>query len=250
MGGFGTYRYLTRWPDLFARGFSVVGAPGNFGEPTCKLPITVDDQIASMRNTPLLAWNATNDELVQYPCVRATVAHLAAAGLRFEEDIFPSADHLTLATNDEYAPGAAFLGTNRVELNPFHVTYVVKPTEDSALGGTADHAYWLSGVSERDPSLPTATIDARSEAFGQADPAVLGLQEGTGVLVGGKHGAMPFVSTSQAWGPPVAAAKADRLDITATNVGTVTVDARRAHLSCKPQLNVKSDGPITVRVAC
>ena len=33
MGGFGTYRLLARWPDLFARGFSVVGAPGSVGRP-------------------------------------------------------------------------------------------------------------------------------------------------------------------------------------------------------------------------
>src|SRR3954464_14062863 len=53
MGGFGTYRMLARYPDLFARGFSVVGIPG-----------TVNDQLPSLRNTPLLAWNAQNDELV------------------------------------------------------------------------------------------------------------------------------------------------------------------------------------------
>jgi hypothetical protein len=41
MGGFGTYRMLARWPDLFARGFSVVGAPG-----------TVEDQLASLPGTP------------------------------------------------------------------------------------------------------------------------------------------------------------------------------------------------------
>jgi predicted peptidase len=51
MGGFGTYRMLARWPDLFARGFSVVGIPGS-----------VDDQLASLRNTPLLAWNSGADE--------------------------------------------------------------------------------------------------------------------------------------------------------------------------------------------
>ena len=52
MGGFGTYRLLARWPDLFARGFSVVGAPGS-----------VIDQLASLRNTPLLTWHSPQAQL-------------------------------------------------------------------------------------------------------------------------------------------------------------------------------------------
>src|SRR4051794_35431976 len=85
MGGFGTYRMLARWPDLFARGFSVVGVPG-----------PADDQLPSLRNTPLLAWNAAADELVPIDESEQAEQHLAATGLRFAEDLFPTADHLTL----------------------------------------------------------------------------------------------------------------------------------------------------------
>src|SRR4051794_17741112 len=154
MGGFGTYRMLARWPDLFARGFSVVGIPG-----------TADDQLPSLRNTPILAWNAAADELVPIDESEQAEQHLAATGLRFAEDLFPTADHLTLATNDEYGPGAAFLGAHRVDPDPPHVTYVVDPTEDSAAAGAvADHAYWLSGLAVRNPkAAPTGTIDVRSE---------------------------------------------------------------------------------------
>src|SRR5207248_2353464 len=97
MGGFGTYRLLARWPDLFARGFSVVGAPGS-----------VDDQLISIRNIPLLLWNATADELVNLQSSQDAVAADAAAGLHFEEDLFTTADHLTLAANDQFQPGADF----------------------------------------------------------------------------------------------------------------------------------------------
>jgi hypothetical protein len=34
--------------------------------------------------------------------------------------------------------------------------------------------------------------------------------------------------------------------VKATDVRTVTIDTRRAHVSCAPKLNVKSDGPIDV----
>src|SRR3954453_18988830 len=122
---------LARYPDLFARGFSVVGIPG-----------TVNDQLASLRNTPILAWNAGADELVNITESEQAVADLTAAGLRFTEWLFPAADHLTLATNDEYGPGADWLGTHRVDRSPPHVTYVVDPTEDNAQAtAIGDHAF-------------------------------------------------------------------------------------------------------------
>ena len=42
--------------------------------------------------------------------IRAVKA-LTEAGLRFVEDLFPTADHLTLATNDEYGKGVDWLGS-------------------------------------------------------------------------------------------------------------------------------------------
>ena len=47
MGGIGTFRLITRWPDLFARGFPIVGYPSGS-----------DDQLESLRNVPIMAWNA------------------------------------------------------------------------------------------------------------------------------------------------------------------------------------------------
>ena len=39
-------------------------------------------------------------------------------GYRYEFDLFQPADHLTLAANDQFAPAAAFLGTDTVEPRP------------------------------------------------------------------------------------------------------------------------------------
>jgi pimeloyl-ACP methyl ester carboxylesterase len=241
MGGFGTYRLLARWPDLFARGMSTVGIPG-----------TVNDQLASMRNTPILAWNADADELVNIQDSEQAVKDLTAAGLRFSEWLFGGSDHLTLATNDEYGPAAAFLGTHRVDRNPAHVTYVVDPTEDSAAAQTVgDHAYWVSGLAVRDPKkAQTGTFDARSAAFGTGDPKVGDVQQGGGTLDGGTHGPMPYVERSQDWGAAPRTAKADRLEVKATNVSSATVDTARARLSCAPQLAVESDGPLDLRLDC
>jgi pimeloyl-ACP methyl ester carboxylesterase len=234
MGGFGTYRLLARWPDLFSRGWSVVGAPGS-----------VDDQLASLRNTPLLLWNSTEDELVNINTSEQAVKDDTAAGIRFTEDLFLTADHLTLAANDQYAPGAAWLGTARVDRNPAHITYVVDTTEDSAVAGmTATHAYWLSGLRTRGKG--DATIDVLSKAFGAGVPAVLPLQQGGGALTGGEIPAMAYVQRSQQWGPTRAAAKRNELVITAKNLAQLVIDVQRARVTCGVRLRVHTDGPLTI----
>ena len=240
MGGFGTYRLLSRWPDLFARGFSVVAAPGS-----------ADDQLVSLRNTPVLNWNAAGDELVNVKTSEDMQAALAEAGVRYEHLLFPTADHLTLAGNDEYTPGAEFLGSNRVDRDPAHVTYVVDPREDAAKAGVvADHAYWLSNVRLRDgKAAPTGTIDVRSAGFGVGDAEVLPVATGGGAVVGGGIPAMTYYSRTRAWADAPKAAKADRIFVQATNVRSVTIDVRRARVSCGATLEVKSDGPLDVVLA-
>ena len=226
MGGFGTYRLLARWPDLFSRGFSVVGEPGS-----------VDDQLVSLRNTPLLAWNSAEDELVNLNTSEQAVKDNTAAGIRFEEDKFLTADHLTLAANDEYGPGVAFLGTDRVDRNPYHVTYVVDPTEDNAQAtAVGDHAYWVSGL--RTTKAGLGKVDAVSAAFGTSDAKVLPVETGAGVLTGGEIPAMAYVSRKQAWGPFGKAAPANSLRLGLTNLRAATVDLDRARLSAARTLTV------------
>ena len=240
MGGIGTYRLLSRWPDLFARGMSTVGLP----DESARLP--------ALRNTPIMAWAASLDELVNIAFTERAVSDMQSNGLRFEADLFEAADHLTLATNDEYGPAAAFLGEHRVDRNPPHVTYVVEPGSDSKRAlAVADHAYWISGVRIRDPEAsPVGTIDARSEAFGLGDPEPRQGPSANRTLEGGARGPMPYFHRQQDWGPAPSTPKADRLVVRATNVAAATVDARRARLSCSPVLDVQSDGPFDLRVAC
>jgi C-terminal binding-module, SLH-like, of glucodextranase len=241
MGGFGTFRLLARWPDLFARGFSTVGLPG-----------TVDDQLISLRNTPLMTWAAAADELVHITETEATAEAMTELGLQFVHDLFPAADHLTLATNDEYGPAAAFLGEHRVDRDPPHVSYVVDGREDStAAHAVADHAYWISGLKVRDAEAnPLATIDARSEGFGVGDPEPGGVTRSAGTLDGGSRGPLPYARRAQEWGPAPAAPEADRIVVQAANLATATIDAPRARVSCSPQLDISSDGPLDLRVIC
>jgi hypothetical protein len=236
MGGFGTYRMLARWPDLFAAGFSVVGIPG-----------AAEPMLAGLRNTPLMMWNAAADELVNVRDAEAAAEALTALGLRFVYWLFPSADHLSLATNDEYLPGAQWLATHTVDRNPARVSFVVNPGQDRpAATLVANHAYWLSGIAVRDPEAGTGTIDVRSEGFGVDEPPVLDVVEGAGALEGGSHGPMPYNSRELAWGEAPAAPVADKLHIVARNVAAVTIARTRAGVTCGAQLEIDSDGPLTV----
>ena len=69
--------------------------------------------LGSVRNVPFLIWNETTDELVPIAGVLEQVKTLDELGYRYEFDQFQAGEHLTLALNDEYAPAAAFLGTER-----------------------------------------------------------------------------------------------------------------------------------------
>ena len=252
MGGYATYKLGTQFPDLFAAGQPTVGPAGlgigSFvGENSSTTPM-----LPSLRHVPVKMWVGTADELVP---IATTIAHAQAAddaGLRYEFDVFATADHFALAVNDEYGPAADFLGERRVVRNPSHVTYVRNPTMDfQKVKFKADHAYWLSGIRVRDEGANDGLgrVDAVSHGFGRGDAPVQATQNSAGVLTGGFFPAMTYLEQSQAWGKVPKAAKDDKLDLDLTNLSRVRVHVKRARLSCDPTMTVTSDGPVTVVLA-
>jgi dienelactone hydrolase len=233
MGGQGTYELASRWPDLWARAFPIVGPP------------TAEASFRSLRNIPVLAWYAQTDELVGPEMSERAFLAAQSAGIRYDHWVFTPAGHITIGNNDEFAPAVAFLGEHTVERDPAHVTYVADPTTDTKATGATNHAYWLSGLAGRDAAT-AATVDARSHGFGASDPPVEPVDVSAGTLDGGSHGSIPYHRRNLAWGPPAPGPLGDQLDVDATNLRTVTVDAPRARLSCNPKVNLTSDGPTQV----
>ena len=74
-------------------------------------------------------------------------------------------------------------------------------------------------------------------------------QHGAGVLTGGQIPAIPYNSQSKTWGAAPTEPVRDVLDITATNVSAVTIDAARAKVNCAAQLNITTNGPLSVKLA-
>jgi hypothetical protein len=257
MGGYATFKLGTQFPDLFAKAQPVVGPPGDgvWAPPADPQPggakSNTNRMLGSMRNVPFLIWNGAQDELVPVAGAQQQAATFGTLGYRYEWDLFNPGDHFALAINDEYGPAATFLGTTKVDRDPPHVTYVYNPTMDFATGQlNANHAYWVSGVTLRNSSgsAPLGTIDVRSHGFGVGDPTPSGVSTGSGVLTGGQNPAMPYTSQTQTWGPAPSEPVENKLDITATNVSSITINANRARISCDAQKNITSDGPITVNL--
>ncbi len=260
MGGYGTYKLATQYPDLFARANPVVGPPGLgiWAPPGPPIPggpaSSTNRMLASVRQVPFLIWAAQNDTLVPVSGTTAQAETLDELGYRYTFDLFSSIGHLELAANDQYAPAADFLGTARVTRNPAHVSYVVNPKMSfRGVGTVADHAYWLSGMRLRRTSgaAPLGTVDAFSDGFRVGDPRPLPTSTEPGTLAGGNLGPLAYTETAQDWGLPGPVRRPrNRLTLEASNLKQVTVHVKRARLSCRRlKLRVNTDGPLTVRLA-
>jgi hypothetical protein len=257
MGGYGTFRLGTLYPDLFYKAQPTVGPPAVGiwvppGSPTGGDDSNSFNQLASLRNVPIMMWVMHTDELVPFVGTEYQ-AHQGfdALGLRYIFRAYAPGEHLTLAINDEFQPAADWLGQGVVDRDPAHVTYVSNPhMAFPSIGLEADHAYWLSGVHLRDATgaTPLGTIDVRSEGFGVGDPTPSGTQAGGGALTGGILPAIAYEEQSQTWGSAPVTPVADTLDINAKNVSAMTIDLGRARVDCNAKLNVTTDGPVQVNL--
>lgn len=239
MGGIGSFRLAARYPDLFGRIMPVVAAASDYL-----------DLLPSLRNVPVMMWTALLDELQNVVWTEETIAALADLGYRLDVWRFETWDHLTSSTNDHYQPGADFLLLDRVERNPVQVTYVLKPAEDeSRVDVIADKAYWLSDMRLRDVSLASGKVDAITEGLGRAPATPLALAQTIGIYSGGHHEPAPYTQRVYDWAEAPSQQAADRLHISVSNIGQLTVHPQRAGLTCSAELLIESDGPIDVQLA-
>jgi dienelactone hydrolase len=258
MGGYGTYRVVGRYPDLFAAAFPVVGPPNEgivlaagtdtpdgplghrAGTVTSDPTTTTTPLLDSFRHVPTLAWHASADELV--PVTSALTHHQRQldSGYRLRHEIYAS-DHFALAFRDRWERALDVLGERPArEADPEHVTYRVLPARDRAdLGLVADHAYWVADVEVADPEVPDGgLVDARSRARGTGDPIVA-------PLVDAGEQPLPFEAHGLEWTGTTEEDARDRLEVTLDNVAHVTLhlEDRGLFPSDEVEVAVRSDGP-------
>ncbi len=244
MGGIGSFKLGAQFPDLFARIQPTVGDEGT------------TEVLASLRNVPVLMWNTHGDELVNNLSFQETADALDALGYRYELNAFqpcanPSCsplfpNHLLLAINDWYQPAADFLGSARVRRNPAHVTYALYPPRNHPeLKLVGDHAYWVSRLKLRE-GAGQGEIDAFSHGFGVGDPEPSDTERGTGTLEGGNFGSLIYTSQKRTWGERPDQPKANKLEIVATGIASAAIDVRRARVGCDVDVEIESDGPMSV----
>jgi len=247
MGGYGTYKYAAEFPDLFAAALPDIGCvsaeTGWPGEPVPSIS-GADAEIlnlaGSFRNVAFLMANANQDVLCVTSSQLQVFQRFQQLGYRYDWREYAGGHGPYYPTAEE---SAQFLGSQRVNPDPPHVTYTLDAgMQEPTWGLTANHAYWVSGLSTRSGDLGTA--DAFSHGFGLADPQVNPEQETSGT-----SGPFAFTGSVRTWQPPRQIAATDQLDLTLTNIATITIDPHRARIGCHAELHVTSDGPATVTLA-
>jgi hypothetical protein len=253
MGGYGTYKLATQFPDLFAAGQPTVGPPGLGiyvpGTPAQPAEGSLTKpMLPSLRHVPFMIWNGVQDELVPYAGALDQGQKFAALGLDHIFDSFLTAEHFTLAINDEYGPAADFLGERRVVKSPPNVSYVRNPSMDfTGLGTKADGAYWLGGIKTASEGL--GKVDAFSSGMGKGIAEPGSTQTSGGVLSGGMIPALAFQRQSIEVGDAPTQPKVDELELDTENVNRVEIHVKQAKLSCDPEIDFEGDGPLTVKLA-
>jgi hypothetical protein len=267
-GAYSANKLSLQFPDTFAKAFICDGLneapsfPGINGiadttyvdsatqhEPGSRLtPL-----LPSRRNQPVLEWAGLPDNYIPYniPRERADAYLAGDYDYAFMTWLGASSDHVVMCANGTWGVATRWLGDMRAVPNIFHVTYVRNPAWDDPQSGlVGNKAYWLAGIETRstDRTQP-GTIDVVSRGFGLVDAPVAPMVPSAGTESGTTIALNSYTSEQRIKPAPLAAIAQDRLDITARNIATVTIDRKRARVSCNAALNVVTDGPLTVRMS-
>jgi predicted esterase len=222
----------------------------------------VSDLLPSRRNQPVMEWAGSTDDFIPYNITRKRADIYAAGDYDYEFVTWHgvAAGHLLMCNNGTWDVLTDWLGDMKRVVDPARVTYVRNPLmDDPGAGLVGDRAYWLSGIETRDRAL--GTIDVTSGGSGLAPAAVApaamenafipsdGVYLGTGFNQPDQRSSLPanpFTREYRHLGPPSPQAAADTLTIVARNIRTVVIDVQRARVACGAELDVKTDGPLTV----
>ncbi len=171
MGGYGTYRLGTLFPELFSSAVSWAGVPTDF------------DRLENMQHIPTMIVHGTNDELVPITGVREQAARFHELGYEYRFHEHPGMDHLTFVWVDEWSRESAWIAGRERVTDPARVHFKVRPSmwttdkDDAerdvilghveALGYDLRSSYWVRDVQN---ALEMAEVEAVSAAIAARVP--------------------------------------------------------------------------------
>jgi hypothetical protein len=256
MGGFGSYKLGLTYPDLFAAAMPLAGPPtcGTriigpvVAEAAAKGPCAFDSDTARLvHNARWLPYDIADgvvDELVPFSGVLEQVHQFTRAGVRYRFVVYPAADHMAWAVEDDWSSEITALGHPVVMQNPGTISYSWFPHgSNPALGLGPTGIYWVRNLQAR-AAQPgeLASVTAASGALPERPHLVTRTHEP--VLPGDP---LPGIATIQSWtdtGP--APAPQPTLSLSFHDVAAAAVDLVRAGFQPTQQVRVTvtTDGPL------
>lgn len=248
MGGYGSLRFATLYPDRFAgfvdwvgytdclNGVPYVGdCPAVYGanfNPT--------NYVRNLRWVPGGMLYAGGDALVHTTSAVALQQAMAATGYPYTWWMHPGAEHGTFATLDDWRKESRYSAPWVRTVNPPRVTYRYNPELDDPQYGLAhDHAYWLAQLTTAGDG--DGEVDLTSHGCGGSLPVTQAASgSGTDPVPWVSEGAVELGST------PVL--QEARLTGTLTNISSLLVDVEATCLRRQSiTYDITTDGPATLR---
>jgi len=261
MGAMGSFKFAGQFPDLFAAMAVSVGCPSD--------PIMVGH-----REVPAFIHTGDVDTTTNCHPGNKVLEKYLTLNQQYTWWNFLEHPHPFSSRPKSWQPFADYLGMKKRAADPPHVTFAYNADlNEPRFGINSDHAYWISHVAIRDMSHklqanppvganPPANaasasngpaygiIDVVSYGMGRGDRVVNPVETGKGVYKFGTddYPWPNYNSREETWGAAPTTPVRNVLDVKAENIASVTIDPKRAKVTCGATVNVASDGPIEVHL--
>jgi len=252
MGGYGTLRFATSYPDRFAGYMNWVGFPGD----ACGVPDLYrchagevgipGEKLGNLREVDGTHIYAGADELVNSAQGLWMQSQLLAAGVPHIHYYHPAAEHLTFAVIDDWTKEAAYTAGLVRRTQPPRVTFRTEPwAEAPELGIRHDRAYWITDIEgvltgERD------YVDVDVLSFGCGGEERLFAEDPPGA----GPSPVPWTSTSISQTGTAPIAPQNRIEATLANVASLHVEGHTLGACLDPnqplEYLVTTDGPTQI----
>lgn len=239
-GGYGTYRLMSLYPDLFVGGFSIVGTPGASASNLERSNVT--SLADNLRHNPLLIWVGTADTILPYPFVFPYQERLRELGYEHRFDTFPDYDHFRFGLEDEWEPAREYLADRSLTKRPRRITYRREPLRDAReFGLVHDGAYWINDIVVVD-GADDGLLDATS--YGISEPITEPVRFNSAGDRPSPHQRRGVRLETVVADPPTK----NRLELTLSDVQALTVYIDEAGLNLESPLvlEVESDADVAI----